>query len=217
MKTVLIFGASGTHGVGGQHGGWADKIKFWLHSQMFGADGKGELCTVYELGIPGNTARDVVGRFEIETLARIVDKNPKNIYIIFSAGTNDAKATNKPDNFLHTPDEFATNVQAFIRLAKEHAAHIICVGLVPVDQSKTNPKHSPLTNGKSYFTNQRIQRFENALISVCDEEKVNCVPLFGSVPGTWEAEYLAADGLHPNDAGHEWIFEQVQPKLKRLL
>lgn len=214
---MLIFGASGTHGVGGEHGGWADKIKLWLHEEMFGPNGKGQQCIVYELGIVGDTTRDVVGRFEVETLARIAEKDPKNTYVIFSAGANDSKATNNPTNYLHTADEYGDNVYAFIQQAKKFANHILCVGLLPIDQSKVYPKHNPLTGGKSYFDNQRMHQFEEVLVRTCQPEKVPCVSLFGTVPARWVEDCVGADGMHPNDAGHQWVFEQVKPRLEAML
>lgn len=214
MKTVLIFGASVTHGVGGEHGGWADKLKVWLHSQMFGANGKGEICTVYELGVTGDTSRDVIGRFEVETLARIhKEQSPKDIIVVFLAGTNDSKAVDIAENFVSTPDEFGTNVQAFIRLAKTHAAHVLCVGLFPVAQTKTNPT----AVGTFYFTNQRLKHFEAAMIQACQRERAACLPMFDAVPDDWQMRCLADDGLHPNDIGHQWIFEQVKTKLGRII
>lgn len=217
MKTVLMFGASITHGVGGEHGGWADMLKVDMHKAMYGEGASGESCTVYELGIPGNTSRDVVGRFEAETLARIPEKNPEQTFIIFSAGTNDSKATSSPDNYLHSPDEYSTNVRAFIRLAKEHAKHVLCIGILPVDQAKTNPKLNPITGTNSYFTNGRIKRFEDALVSACKQEGVHCVPLFDNVPKDWDERYLFNDGLHPNTKGHKWIYEYVKPHIDKVM
>jgi lysophospholipase L1-like esterase len=184
---------------------------------MFGESGKGMRSTVYELGIPGNTARDIINRFEAEVLARVQTKVPEETYIVFSAGTNDSKAVNDPDNYLFTPDEYATNVQAFIQLAYEHAKHVMVVGLYPVDQSKTNPKANPLTGGKSYFTNERIKSFEAAARKICETKQVSFVPLFEQVPADWTKKYLYEDGMHPNDAGHDWILQQVEPKLHRML
>lgn len=217
MKTVLMFGASITHGVGDEHGGWADMVKADLRRAMYGADNPGESCTVYELGIPGNTTRDVIGRFQAETQARIPQKNPEQTFIIFSAGTNDSKATGTPDNYLYSPEEYTANVQAFIRMAKEYATNILCTGILPVDQSKTNPKQNPLTGSMSYFTNGRIKQFEDALVEACKQENVHCVPLFDTVPKDWIERYLFADGLHPNTKGHKWIYDTVKPHIDKIM
>lgn len=212
MKTILIFGASTAHGVGGEHGGWANRVK-----ADYTNPNASEWCMVYELGIPGNTARDVADRFEAETLARLPKKDPKQTFILFSAGTNDSRAIDEPNKYIHTPDEYATNVQAFIQLSRQHAEHTLCIGLTPVDQPKTNPKLNPLTGSSSYFTNSRIKRFEEVLFEVCEREGVLCVPLFDSVPEDWTEQYLFTDGMHPNAKGYDWIYSKVKTHIDKIM
>lgn len=210
-----MFGDSIVHGVGGVAGGWADKLKATMNGQLSAPDGSG--FTLYELGVPGDTARDILRRLEVELIERVSSKKPQETYIIFGIGTNDSKAITKPDNFMFGADDYAANVQACIGIARQYTTHILCVGLTPVDISKTNPRQSPLTGNNSYFSNQRIEKFEAALERVCKIEKIPFVPLFAKVPADWRGTYLSIDGLHPGDAGHEWIFEQVQPQLAKLL
>lgn len=193
-------------------------VKLWLHKQMFAPNGKGQVCVVYELGIPGDTVRDVLGRFEVEILARVPkNPDPNDVLVIFAAGTNDSRANEQPDNFFSTPDEFATNIQSFIRLAKSHAGQVLCIGLVPVNQDQTNPKQNPFTGGTSYFINQRIRQFEDAMVQACQREQATCLPLFDLAPKDWLENYLFLDGMHPNDAGHQWIFEQVKSIINERL
>lgn len=217
MKYLLIFGGSIVHGVGGSRGGWADTVKSTLHERMFGEEGLGEACQVYELGVPGNTLRDLSSRFETELHARVPQNALQDAYVIFTAGTNDSRATNRPSEFLFTPAEFAVIASAFLRQAKGVAKNLMAVGLTPVDESKVSPKENPLTGRKSYFKNSRIEAFEAALSESCQTEQVAFLPLFNHVPANWTSAYLANDGLHPNDKGHRWIFNQVYPKLQSLL
>lgn len=219
MKTILIFGDSETYGVGGEHGSWADMIKTSLHHDMYegsSATGAGERCEVYELGIPGETMTDIMARFMAETVPRIRGNNPEEVMIVFSAGTNDSKAKEAADNHLSTPDDFAASVHAFIHLAKEYAATIVGVGLFPIDESKTNPFPST-TRGGTYFSNARLRIFNDALQRTCENEGVHFVPLFNTVPEGWAQNYFFADGLHPNNRGHEWIYSQVEPELRKLI
>jgi lysophospholipase L1-like esterase len=217
MKHILIFGASATHGVGGEHGGWADKLKAALHSDMFGSDPVGEKYAVYELGVPGETLQDVLGRLDVELKPRIRDSRQHSVYIVFSGGMNDAKAVDAVDNHPLSPDDFAATVHSFIHLAKDYSAYIIGVGVTPVDESKTNPKANPFTGGASFFKNERVKSFEDAFRRTCESEGVYFVPTFAQVPEDWQQNYLFADGLHPNDAGHQWICSQVEPRLRELL
>lgn len=218
MKKILIFGASSVHGVGGEHGGWADRIKTGLHTTMYGLGGRGELCEVYELGIPGNTMPQILDRFLAEAMPRIRGCNPDDVVILFSAGVNDSKAVDAADNHVSTPDDFAASVHAFVHLAKEYSDHIIGVGLWPVDESKTLPKESAIRPGSvSYFSNDRLRTFSEAFAATCEKEGIGFVSLFDQVPDDWRATHLFADGLHPNDRGHEWIRSQVEPQIHSVL
>jgi lysophospholipase L1-like esterase len=217
MKHILIFGGSIVHGVGGVHGGWANMLKTELHTTMYGPKPAGETCEIYELGVPGNTLRDVIARLETELHARMPHNAVDDTYIIFSAGTNDSKAEGQPGNYLFTEEDFATTTQAFLHMAKQHVRHVLGIGLLPVDAAKTNPKHNPLTGRTSYFRNARIKAFENVLATCCKAEQVAFVPLFQSVPKDWAQRCLSGDGLHPNDAGYEWVYRHIQPAVHQFI
>jgi lysophospholipase L1-like esterase len=210
MKYILIFGASIVHGVGGEQGGWADKIKRSFHKQMYGPDGERKY-TVYELGVPGTSLEDIQSRFESELKARVKDGSPNDIYIVFSAGTNDSTAVDEPDRYKRTPEDFAADVHSFIHLAKDYSAHLLGVGVTPVDEAKTSPRNTV------YYSNQRLKMFEDALQGACAAEGAAFVPLIGIAPGDWKQRFSYSDGLHPNDAGHEWIRNQVEPVLRQLI
>ena len=219
MKTILIFGASAVHGVGGARGGWADKLKLALHAEMFGnGSAAAQSFDVYELGVPGNTMADLTERFLAEATPRIKRRRPEDVIVIFSAGTNDSRAVDVADNHVSTPDDFAAAVHSFIHLAKDYAAHILAVGLWLVDQAKTMPDRNESDPGKlTYISNDRIKSFDEALQRTCEEEGISFVSLFENLPPDWQQSYLFSDGLHPADRGHEWIFTQVEPVLRELI
>jgi lysophospholipase L1-like esterase len=210
MKHILIFGASNVHGVGGQHGGWADGIKTSLYAEMFGPEGE-RVYEVYELGIPGTALQDIQTRFETELQARVREGSPDDAYVVFSAGTNDSVAVGDSANHVRTPEDFAASVHSFIHLARDYASHILGVGVTPVDETKTSPRKD------AYYYNERLKVFEEAFQNICDAEGVPFVPLFSQAPADWVQHYSYRDGLHPNDAGYEWIQSQVEPKLREML
>lgn len=216
MKQIYIFGASTTHGVGGARGGWADGIKQAFHQRSFGPAATGEYYEVYELGIPGQTLPDVQARFvaELEPRRRGV---PAEIYLVLAVGLNDSKAVDAIDNHLSSPDDFAAALHSFIHLAKDYTSNILCVGLTPVDESKTTPREHPGDGSLAYFSNDRIRLFEEVMVRTCDEEGAYTAPLYAAVPDDWQQQYLYADGIHPNDAGHAWMCEQVKGKLQQLM
>lgn len=215
MKYILIFGGSTAHGVGAANG-WADRIKQALHERMYGEKSTGDACYVYELGVPGNTVRDLAARFEAELHARVPSSAQADTLVVFTGGANDSKAINEPNAYLFTPAEFGLMASSFLKQAKSVAGHVVAFGLTPVDESKTSPKKNPITGGKSYYKNNRLAEFESALGQACEMENVPFVPLFKKTPKDWAATSLAADGMHPNDAGHEWIYQQVLPHVTKF-
>jgi lysophospholipase L1-like esterase len=216
MKQVFLYGASITHGVGGVNGGWADKLKASFHSDMFGIE-TGRWYEVYELGIPSQTLTDVLGRFENELKARKKVEDRNDLVVVLSVGLNDSKAIDAIDNHLSSPEDFAANVHSFIHLARDYTDNIVLVGLAPVDESKTNPKENTLSGKTVYLVNDRIRVFDDALEATCKAENAHFVPIFDAVPQDWLQNYVWADGVHPNDAGHEWIRSQVEPKVRELV
>jgi lysophospholipase L1-like esterase len=216
MKNVLIFGASIVHGVGGAHGGWADLLKMKLHAQLYGPSGEGETCECYELGVPGTFAKELQEHFEPELSARLKHALPKDTTIVISLGTNDAKAIGSSTNYAVSSEEFGQNLQQILVTAKRYAAQVIFVGLLPVHEERTNPKINPLTNVESYFRNDRLQQFDAVAQTACQSQNVEFISLFHAVPADWAQHYLFKDGIHPNDAGHQWIFDQVVPRVIKI-
>ena len=74
-------------------------------------------------------------------------------------------------------------------------------------------KHLPASAAYMRFIEQRPQ-----VQKVAAEQKLPFVPVFETFQAKMAAgENLLADGLHPNDAGHELIFQLVRPELDKLL
>jgi lysophospholipase L1-like esterase len=218
MKNVFLFGASIVHGLGGPQGGWADKIKLSLHRDLYGEDASGEQCQVYELGVPNATTTDLLARFEPELQARLGKKHsPEQTVIVLQSGSNDAKAVGSPDAYVTTPEAFEQTAQAVLAVAQKYAAHVIVLGLPPADERKLRPKHNPITGADSYFSNARIKQFEDVWQNACKAQSVTFIPLHDTVPEAWTDRYLFTDGIHPNDQGHQWIANQVEPKLREML
>jgi lysophospholipase L1-like esterase len=98
-------------------------------------------------------------------------------------------------------------------LLKQSSDKVILVGNGFVDESKTNPKTNPLTGGLSYFSNERRRQFTEVTKSLCTENGIEFVDV-GVSEEEWLKTYLYEDGVHPNQAGHQLIFEEVKPFLE---
>ncbi|MFA5136524.1 MAG: SGNH/GDSL hydrolase family protein [Patescibacteria group bacterium] len=213
MIQIFIIGASSVYGVGGKSGGWADLIKKSLHRRMYGKNGIGEKYEVYNFGLSGAKIDFVQKTFPIQL--QQYGRGGKTIVII-SLGGNNAKAENLPENYVSTVKEFATQMSELLNLLKSLKTYAIVVGGGYYDESKTNPKHNPLTGGKSYFTNKRKVEFENGLKQLCDNMRIPFVEVTIS-QDIWKKDYLYKDGLHPNHKGHKYICNNVMKQLEKLL
>lgn len=208
MSQVIFFGASVTQGVGDAAGGWVDRLKGEIHKKMY-AENMGEIFGIFNLGVSGNTAEDLLKRMPTEIEARKRKEEP--FVLVISVGTNDSKATGKPENTIQTPAGFKENLQAIIKLARGYTDKILFVGLWPTDDTKTQPK------GASYFWQERVRMFDRVMSETALQNNIQKVEIFDDfLKQDWRA-MLFADGLHPNSRGHQWIADRVRPKLWKLL
>lgn len=209
MTQVFIFGASIVHGVGAEESGWADLIKKKLHQKIYSEHGVDEKYEVYNFGKSGATIEFVQNEFDQQIT--YYKKNAKTIAIL-SVGMNNSKAEGTSENYVSTVIEYKDNMEELLQKMKSQVDHILCVSFTPVDEAKT----TPMKKGGSYYWNKRIQEFNKAFNEVCDKESIQFVSITVDQE-EWKKNYLYKDGLHPNQKGHQLIFENVYPHLEKLL
>ncbi len=207
---TFIFGDSITEGLWDSQGGWADRTKAFVQSKEV-ASGIKNYHEVYNLGIDGNTTQQLIARFEAETTARLWPD--EEIAFIFAIGTNDTLHRNNSD-FQSTPEQYQTELTQLAELARKFSSNITFVDLLPVEESLTNPIQSS-SSGKCY-TNDRISLFNETLHTFCEAQWLPCIKV-SELYAQQNYTTLLADGLHPNDQGHELIFNAVKPKVEELI
>lgn len=191
---ILIFGDSITWGAyDPEQGGWANRLRNYFEKQDNDID-------VYNLGISGDTTADLLARIETEAKSR-----EPNL-IIFAIGINDAQFIHSTNSLRVSLDKFQQNLAKLFAIAKQYTDKVIFVGLTRVDESKTTP--IPWNTDKSY-TNENVERFDNAIEKFCEENKLKFVPM-KSVVGNDDL----IDGLHPNSGGHAKIFELMKSEIQ---
>jgi lysophospholipase L1-like esterase len=209
MKQYFLLGASSVYGVGGENGGWAELLKQYIHHQLYGKGGSGEAAEVFNFGKSGATVEFVLDTFpeQIKHYGRSGE-----IVSIVMIGGNNSKAIDAPNNYVSTVEEYIAQMTTLLALLKQHSAQVVVASNGYVDESKTNPKISPFTGRKSYFTNARRAEFHAALKKLCEQMNVS----YANVDidqQTWQQKYLYEDGLHPNNEGHELLFQSVRKAL----
>ncbi|MBX4197243.1 hypothetical protein KW801_01655, partial [Candidatus Saccharibacteria bacterium] len=76
---------------------------------------------------------------------------------------------------------------------------------------------TPVAWSDIHFTNDRILQFEKVLHEVCSKNNIPHVATFEALKDKMDSTKLFTDGLHPNNEGHQLIFELIQPELDKLL
>lgn len=194
-QSICIFGASSTQGFYDvERGGWADRIKIYAYETALK---NGDYIEVFNLGISGNTSRDLLKRFQSESETR----GPS--VIIISLGDNDAG--------LKVPiEEYERNMDKIFTQAKKLTKHIIVLGAKRVNEKLTNPVP---WNKNCHYLNADIEKYSTKLKELAEKHKIDYIHLFDAL----DNEDLE-DGIHPNSSGHEKIFEIVKNHLvKRKL
>jgi len=214
MAQILVFGDSITDGSSDSRGGWADRLKqyFW-RKNIKGDIVNNEYYWLYNLGISGNMTPDVLKRIKVESIARKVERRAKGVVFIFAIGINDSalEGEGNPKPRL-VEEEFAKNYETLVSFAKQYTNKILCVGLTPVDEAKTNPIYNVL-----WYNNDRIKSFNSVIKKVAAKNKVGFIELHRPFIKQQDSKNLLIDGLHPNNKGHKWMYEYIKPHVLNLL
>ena len=201
MKHIYCFGDSITYGEWDEQGGWVQRLRS-AADQAYIA-GRDDKTLVYNLGIPGDTAEDMLLRIDAEMAARF-DPAVTN-QLIFAVGMNDAHYMTAEKKYFCEPQAFEGNVGKLLGIARKYTKKIAFVGLNPIDQRKVDPL--PWNAAKAYHSD-RVKLFNAIIEKVAGEENL----FFADIWKSWvQIDYRALlfDGLHPNASGHRRIAERV--------
>jgi len=201
MYNILIFGDSISAGRR------VDKIKSWpsLLSQALDIKDK-DFTLVHNLSIPGESTNEVIRRFPVEAKARCKKIYPDDrASIIFAVGINDTKCINSKDNPVTKLEDFRKNISLLTKSAREYTNHIIFVGLTLVDEQKT----APIDN--IYFLNDKIKTYNEIINEECQKRSIIFLNITEECSELNYLNLLSDDGIHPNEKGHQKIFEKIRP------
>ena len=201
MKKICIFGDSVTWGMGlRQRVGWADLLRNHLEQRT------DHYLELYNLGIDRDNSKDLLKRVDGEAEARKPDM------IIILIGSNDSLQYKKGRKLVDevNEDDFRKNLQKIIDKSKKYTKEIFLVGLVIGDDSLLNPLPRS-TTGKRY-TKKRISKYDQVIREVAAKNSIAFIDI-NKVLGDDDF----ADGLHPNERGHEKIYERLLSALEYYL
>ncbi len=203
---VLVFGDSITQGMWDSRGGWVNRLREYYDKKQLEDNEHNDEPTIFNLGVSGDTTKDLLKRFRYEASAR--DRYGSAAFV-FSIGTNNAAEGD--GRIQSTPEEYVADLKELVKQAKENSGKIMFVGLPPCDESRT----TPVFWREVYYRNERISALDDAAQKFCNEEDIPFVSTRHLFIG--REKELFEDGLHPNDEGHKLIFELGRPELNKLL
>ena len=196
--TLTVFGDSITFGKGDTlEQGWCGRLKKYFEN-------KGGNHRLYNLGISGETTKDVLERFDVEAKARVKFKHEEDRHIIiFSIGINDSGLLTEKRIPRMEIDVFKNNIQTLIDKSKLYTKEVLFIGLTPVDEGlRVNRKGESLTN-------KRIEEFNSVIKELCLKNNLPFLDMFQELS---KLDYikLLDDGLHPNPEGHQKMYELIK-------
>jgi lysophospholipase L1-like esterase len=198
---LVAFGDSLIYGFGdGVGGGWVERLRRqWMLPESAGH-------VLYNLGVRGDRTYQVAQRLENEFRHRGELRNRVPDAIILSVGLNDSARVQSFTGRSYTDFEhFKTVLDNLLNLSQQ-LCPVIFVGMVPVDESKM-PFQDCL-----YYSHADQYRYKEATKLACELRGIPYLDIFDkwlARGNLWCSSCLTSDGLHPNAAGYQSLFEDV--------
>ncbi len=201
MKRVCFLGASTVEGLGDEGGlGWVGRLAL-LNSAA------GHPIMSYNLGVRGQTLKQIAARAVGECSARIQDRD--QALIVLGTGANDLAriATGAP----RTPrrrvlEDFAKLLDGLFDLAP-----LLVVGPFPVFEAKM-PFISAVSGMAFDFRNRDIEEAAEGYAEICAGRQTPFLDLYPELSA--DPDYLggleANDGLHTDAKGYQAVARRVQ-------
>ncbi len=212
MAVVYCFGDSITYGAWDiQGGGWTNRLRAHLDDLQLKDDSLYYLC--YNLGIPGDRTDGLVERFDLEFKMRQAhDKGEESIFI-FAFGANDSVFRPKMGTFVVPIDRFTANLSVVIEKASKISQKIILVNVLPCDEEICARRFAIKDKVR---LNSNVEAYNKALALLAADKKLPLVDVYAEYTKGTGGDFkklLSEDGLHPNEQGHQVIFEEVKKQL----
>lgn len=209
MAIIYAFGDSITYGAWGvKSSGWATLLRQYLDDLQ--EKNPDYYCLLYNLGIPGETTVGLLNRFDDETNAR--GREGEEAIFIFAFGANDAAFLASDNKFRVSKDEYEGNLSNILEKADKISKKIMLVNILPVVESMNNGR-----NGKTR-QNKYMQEYNLILEKLSKKFELRLVDVYSVfMKAGHENLFIKEDGLHPNDEGHQLIFETVRPALQEMI
>lgn len=197
FERIFCFGDSITLGCNDSQGlGWPGRLCRGLKH------GDDEVAG-YNLGVNGDTSRDIELRWRAEAETR--SRNSPGL-LLFAFGFNDAAKADGND----VQVDLATSVATADRImsAAQSISQVLWIGPTPLDES-VNPMQ---TDDASWvMRNADIETYDQAYAALASDIGVDYLQLFPEFLSSprYQAALAAGDRVHPGDDGYAMIAERI--------
>jgi lysophospholipase L1-like esterase len=202
---ILVFGDSITQGFGDTEGGWVERFRHDYDVETIkDLRANTNYPTIFNLGISGDTTTNLLKRIESETEARLWPG--ERIIVLIAVGTN--------DDALSQHDSVGPNLSKMIEILDPVTDDILLMGNTACDEKLTRP----VFWADVHYKNEDLHKTEQIIKATANKHSKKFIPIFDRFKEELDkGKNLLADGLHPNNEGHELIFHIVKPELDKLL
>lgn len=205
MAHILVFGHSIAQGYWDTQGGWVQRLRTHLderYLEKHESQYDGHYYEVYDLGVSGEDTGEVLNRFEDEASPRLKGRDDT---IIIHIGKNDIHRLPN-GSYRKEVDEFRQELAELVSKAKRKVDNVLVVGEGYVGDIEYSP------GSEKKVRDSRLQKFEEVKKDISEQEKIPYVDLRDIYTRDEWKEKLE-DGFHPDNEGHEKIFQKVKEKL----
>lgn len=183
-------------------GGWVERLRKYFNQEIEESGLEDDECRVYNLGIPGNTSKDLLNRIEFEINERVKNSRKTEMIIVIAVGINDSAFIKSLNNNWVPVEEFSFNLELLQEKANKFTKNVVFSGLININDSITSPASF---NADLYYKNDYVDKYDKEIEKFCAKNNLPFIDLRGLMTeDDWD------DGLHPNSKGHEKIFRKVK-------
>ena len=212
MAQIFCFGDSITYGAWDvANSGWAQKLRMYLDKKQEEDDSLYFLT--YNLGIPGESTDSLVNRFLPETKARVREEKQEENIFIFAYGANDAAMIPSQNKFRVDAEDFKNNLENVVDQAKKFGNKIFILNITPVNEEFTA---NPVNKDKSRI-NKYIEAYNKKIKEMAGNKGIYLVDVNSAFMNNDYKSLFCEDGLHPNESGHEVIFNELLKVVKPII
>lgn len=181
-------------------GGWVERLR----RQWMQPGGSGHV--LYNLGVRGDTLKQVARRLEHEFRHRGESRNRVPDQIILSVGVNDSARLGHPKG------RNATDFEAFkLEIANlldqaQRLCPVLFIGMVPVNETRM-----PFLD-LFFYNHQDQYLYKEATRIACQERQIPYLDIFDlwlQRGWDWCQTKLTPDGLHPNSLGYQLLLQDI--------